>query len=75
MMTHLESSCNVVKPYKVHHSDNDNPWQVIETPTNQIIAEFTDSRSAKLHANQLNGGNGFRGWTPSFLFGRLEVRV
>lgn len=50
------------KVYKVNPQS-----QVIETTTGLVIKPFDDSRPAKLFANRLNGGCGFRGFTPEFI--------
>lgn len=52
------------KPYKVHHDDGQ--WNLVEQPTDQVIRQYDDSRTAKRQANFLNGGNGFNSWTPPF---------
>jgi hypothetical protein len=60
--------------YKVHlDKDLENPWAVVEMPTSQIIASYDDSREAKIQANILNGGHGFRGHTPAYLLERLVL--
>lgn len=69
-VTHSTTTSN--KPYKVDHiqSSLGGWYEVVERPTNQTLETFDDSRTAKIRANQLNGGCGFRGWTPAYLLQR-----
>lgn len=60
-LTH-PSKGSSTKVYKVDPKGN-----VIETTTGLVIHPVGDTRVAKIFANQLNGGCGFRGHTPEFI--------
>lgn len=60
--TMISRRASSTKVYKVDPRGN-----VIETTTGLTIHAIGDTRVAKLFANQLNGGCGFRGFTPEFI--------
>lgn len=60
--TYSQPRGSSTKVYKVDPRGN-----VIETTTGLTIHAIGDTRVAKLFANQLNGGCGFRGFTPEFI--------
>lgn len=48
------------------HNDDTFTWNVIETQTNQTIAEFIFEDDAISMVMHLMNGGGFDGFTPSF---------
>lgn len=42
-------------------------YQVLETPTQQVVWEHKTQDLAKKHVKKLNLGGGFDGFTPSFM--------
>lgn len=51
--------------YKVQMSKN-GMYEIIETLTNNRVAQNLDIHQAKASCRHLNFGGGFDGWTPTF---------
>lgn len=44
-----------------------NGFEVVELATNQAIKQFQTFQDARKFAKSLEGGQGFDGWTPTFM--------
>jgi hypothetical protein len=58
--------------YKIKSNPN-NFFEVIETPTDQVVGVFPLMKEAKDFLRHLNFGGGFDGWTPSFFLKKVEI--
>ena len=52
-------------PYKIEQIGK--KYQILETPTNQVVVLHKKQEDAKNHAKILNRGGGFDGFTPKFM--------
>lgn len=55
--------------YKIKNENS--IFNIIETATDQIVANFSDQKEAKTFLRHLNFGGGFDGWTPVFMLKKL----
>lgn len=50
----------------VENHNSDKLYEVVETPTEQVIDSFESHDEARKFSRHLNLGGGFDGWTPAF---------
>ena len=60
--------------HKVQMSEN-GMYEIIETLTNNKVAQNLDIHQAKASCRHLNFGGGFDGWVPDFFTNKLEISV
>lgn len=46
---------------------NGEVWDLHETRTEQVIGKYETVQNAQIAKTQFNRGQGFDGWTPSFM--------
>ena len=57
--------------YKIQQTEN--LYQVVETQTGNIVANFLEQHQAKTTCRHLNFGGGFDGYTPEFFLQKTKI--
>lgn len=61
--------------YKLTKNKETGKFEVYEEATEQVISSFSNHKDAHKVYRKLSGGQGFCGWTPSFmLFGDWQFK-
>jgi len=54
--------------YKLVKNKDTQEFEILEEQTNQILCSFKEHKEAHPIYRRFNGGRGFCGWTPEFMF-------
>lgn len=57
--------------YKI--TKNGEVWDLLETQTEQLIRTYKTAQDAQVAKTDFNRGQGFDGWTPSFMLQKYFV--
>ena len=52
-----------------------NTYNIYEIATEQTVKTFTNYSEARKFLRHLNLGGGFNGWSPSFIFRPVNVKI